>query len=545
MNDAIGKISATSSNPTSADEFCFWVKDNVVIAPFDMVAVENVNGSITVGIVEEIFHVTDSFNHIANYVSHDFGQLESAPTTSRLGTVYATAKVTNNTKDIYMPLRDSSVVRFASEGEIREALGINRIAEDKRVPAGFLSLSNDVSIPVHLDSSFLIGPEGAHLNVSGISGLATKTSYIMFLLQAISQSSQKDNTGIIVFNVKGKDLLYLDRSNPQMGDGTKEAWRKCELDAKPFEKVKYFMSYVNDSSRAYANTWCDNQTLTERQKNGQAFNYIYTYNNDKEKLDLLFSNVDDPNFTLEAIQNELISGRDFQGINDWDGLLQAVNLRCQSGQTQGSSIPVVSWRRFKRLLGTHVRNDKGIFQGSTSSNAAKCHVSLSSEIEKISRGDVYVIDIASVEEQEKCLVFGDVIRTIYKMKTEGKEDCPEKIVVFVDELNKYAPESVKSSPIIKDLLEITERGRSLGIILFSAEQFRSAVNSRVKGNCATNLYGRTNAVEIATSDYRYIPKTYANMMTRLDKGHLIIQHPIFRNLLKIKFPKPSYYQPEK
>ena len=93
-----------------------------------------------------------------------------------------------------------------------------------------------------------------------------------------------------------------------------------------------------------------------------------------------------------------------------------------------------------------------------------------------------------------------------------------------------------------DLLEITERGRSEQVILFSAEQFRSAVHERIKGNCGTNVYGRTNAIEISRPDYRFVPKVYANMMTRLQKGDLIVQHPIFKTLLRVTFPYPSYCQ---
>jgi DNA helicase HerA-like ATPase len=113
----------------------------------------------------------------------------------------------------------------------------------------------------------------------------------------------------------------------------------------------------------------------------------------------------------------------------------------------------------------------------------------------------------------------------------------------VDELNKYAGSSTpKNSPILRYLLEITERGRSEGIVLFSAEQFKSDIHDRVKGNCSTNVYGRTNAIEISKPDYRYIPKVYSNMMTRLGKGELILQHSIFSTPLKISFPYPSYKQ---
>ena len=72
-----------------------------------------------------------------------------------------------------------------------------------------------VDLPVYLNSDFLIGPEGAHLNISGISGLATKTSYALFLLNALQQRSQKNKNGskiaYILMNVKGRDLLSIDK----------------------------------------------------------------------------------------------------------------------------------------------------------------------------------------------------------------------------------------------------------------------------------------------------------------------------------------------
>lgn len=155
------------------------------------------------------------------------------------------------------------------------------------------------------------------------------------------------------------------------------------------------------------------------------------------------------------------------------------------------------------------------------------------------------MDIAALEEQLQCLVFGDIVDAVYQLKNEGRdsdEPVPSKIIIFVDELNKYAPAATKSTPILNLLLEIAERGRSMGIILFSAQQFKSAVHSRITGNSGTHVFGRTNSIEVAKKDYNFISDTFKSMMTRLNKGELIIQHPIFRTLLKIKFPKPSYFQ---
>lgn len=145
-------------------------------------------------------------------------------------------------------------------------------------------------------------------------------------------------------------------------------------------------------------------------------------------------------------------------------------------------------------------------------------------------------------------VFGDAIRTIYDLQLgqyAGEEGVnpPSRVVIFIDELNKYASKDTpKNSPILRQVLDVAERGRSLGVILFAAEQFRSAIHNRVTGNCSTHAYGRTNSIEVTKGDYKSIPSVYKTMMTRLKQGEYIIQNPVFRSLLNIKFPKPIYKQ---
>jgi DNA helicase HerA-like ATPase len=54
------------------------------------------------------------------------------------------------------------------------------------------------------------------------------------------------------------------------------------------------------------------------------------------------------------------------------------------------------------------------------------------------------------------------------------------------------------------LLDISERGRYLGLVLFGAQQFRSQVHRRVVGNAATALFGRMDADELATPGYQVL-----------------------------------------
>lgn len=115
---------------------------------------------------------------------------------------------------------------------------------------------------------------------------------------------------------------------------------------------------------------------------------------------------------------------------------------------------------------------------------------------------MHVIDIAKLSEDKQAFVFGDAIRTIYDLQLgqySGEEGVnpPSRIVIFIDELNKYASKDApKNSPILKQVLDVAERGRSLGVVLFAAEQFRSAIHDRVTGNCSTHAYGRTNSIEV-------------------------------------------------
>lgn len=424
-----------------------------------------------------------------------------------------------------------------------QALGLENIKEENRIPAGFLTLSNKVSVEIFYDRRFLIGPEGAHLNVSGISGLASKTSYIMFLLRAIQERC--NDTAVIILNVKGQDLLHLHKPNVDLSSADKEDWERCRLEPEPFDQVKYFYPYQDRRDNLYSATACDKDTRAALYDSGNAFNFAYTFEEDKGKIDLLFSNVEDPNFTIDSILDEIETGSEFQDVTTWDQLLGKVRSKTMKGSAT-HSIPVQSWRRFYRLLKLHMSAKGGLYQSALSEHPDKNQVRLEERVGQVKAGDLFVVDIAPLEEQEQCLVFGDVIKTVYGLKLgeSDREDTPARIIVFVDELNKYAPSTMKSSPIIRELLEITERGRSLGVVLFSAQQFKSAVHDRVKGNCGTHAYGRTNVTEVSKSDYKSIPKSYSSMMTRLPQGSLVIQHPPYPRLLKVSFPRPCYYQPK-
>ena len=67
-------------------------------------------------------------------------------------------------------------------GNVGQFLGRGVLAKSTGIPVGVYT-GGGLSAPVFLDADFLLGPEAAHLNITGVSGLATKTSAVEFLEQ--------------------------------------------------------------------------------------------------------------------------------------------------------------------------------------------------------------------------------------------------------------------------------------------------------------------------------------------------------------------------
>jgi len=181
----IGRASATEREPSSSEKFYFWLAPGQVVNPFDIIAVEQMEGSRTFGLVTNIRQITDAPSHLSNFISNDFGNVAEIANTLRQGANVAEVGVLANDRDIYMPVQSEASVPFADEAGIHVSLGIDKMPEEARIPAGLITMSNGTQARVYLDARYVLGPEGAHVTISGISGLATKTSYAMFLIQSM------------------------------------------------------------------------------------------------------------------------------------------------------------------------------------------------------------------------------------------------------------------------------------------------------------------------------------------------------------------------
>jgi DNA helicase HerA-like ATPase len=127
------------------------------------------------------------------------------------------------------------------------------------------------------------------------------------------------------------------------------------------------------------------------------------------------------------------------------------------------------------------------------------------------------------------------------MMEQKEEQGTARPLVFVvlDELNKYAPRS-GWSPIQDVLLDIAERGRSLGVSLFGAQQTASEVERRVVANAALKIVGRLDAAEAERGEYGFLTRVARQRATILSPGTMIVAQPEIPTPLLLHFPFPSW-----
>ena len=456
MQQPIGKIAALESNPTTITHFTFWTKPELRLSPFDIVKVEHVGDSFTFGQVEEISHATDAASFLSAFISNDFGDATLDAPTERVGMNYVRAKVLWNSKGVFLPVHDGKPVYLASEGEIAKALGFDKVRN--QVVCGVSEMYSDIasekkSIPVPLDRDFLIGPEGAHLNISGISGLAAKTSYATFLVksltEALAAAKPEEGAGsaaFILLNVKGKDLLALDEMAAD-GDvaATKAAYEALGLSPKPLSNVRYFYPAAKTEvgTATKPSSFLPEDKIREQMERGVAKLFKFTAKDDLRNIDLLFSDVDDPQQTIAAIVDAILVERekDENGhessfdTSDWGSLRESVKTRTEAGAPGGdNSIPVMSWRRFYRFL-TLQLDRSGVFATAVKSGCHECR--LADEILEIMPNDVFVVDVARETESTQAFVFGNIMREVLRLQN-GEYDESRQSDVRRPDLRPHA-----------------------------------------------------------------------------------------------------------
>src|SRR5204862_7771010 len=145
-------------------------------------------GRIVCGVVPDGFAYSDLASPLHDVVGAegDPARATEAPTARQEIRYWPAAVLRQIPEEPLQPVPLGQVY-LADDADVAQALrmdGFLYSATPTAIPIGLYTSAGRDS-PVYLDADFLLGPEAAHLNISGVSGLATKTSAVEFLLGAI------------------------------------------------------------------------------------------------------------------------------------------------------------------------------------------------------------------------------------------------------------------------------------------------------------------------------------------------------------------------
>lgn len=433
-------------------------------------------------------------------------------------------------------------VRLATDADVRVALRMDGYTTGDRptgIPIGTYGAAG-LAAPVYLDADFLLGPEAAHLNITGVSGLATKTSAVEFFLSSMFQTfpSHKGSVAALCFNVKGPDLCFLDQAATLSGPDV-AAYDRLGLLPRPFESVHYFAPCKPDgvnlnTLRSHPDLAANTEPLTWGLREVLEYAEVVLNRDDLDAkadafIDFLTDRVVGRDFHAPELQPH-----DWRVLSfaDLEAFFRAIFDSMESSH-RGElwrTHHIATIRKVRNRLGNITTRAKGLVTDDGVANDLPWGAFTD-------RG-VYVVDVASVDPLAQDLVFARVVSKL-REHLERRDLGVDHVVVFVDELNKYAPADGPDTYVRKMLLDLSERGRYLGLVLFSAQQFRSQVLRRVVGNAGTAIYGRMDPDELATAGYATLSPATKLKLATLPKGELMVRHPHFTQPVFLRFPRPA------
>ena len=550
MSEALGRVVATERKPNTPHEFHFWT---AIDSPVGIGTIVRVDGAQPMGgqiphiygIIVEGFSYTDLITPMHDVLGHD-----GSPTTAGFASteraeirLYTAAVLRQIPEEPLQPVPMGQVF-LADENDVQVALrmdGYLKEGANTGIPVGVYRAGGTDAV-IYLDADFLLGPEAAHLNITGVSGLATKTSAVEWLLASLFKHFPEDKGSIaaVCFNVKGPDLCYLDQPG-KIEENDEVLYEKLGVEPKPFEKVEYFAPYT--AKGLALNTFRNNEALLDNVTpltwglhEVLQFAEVLLNKDDVDAkadalIDFITENVVGKEFQADGV---LLKNHKVESFADLDAWFRDVlqGMEKKNGE---------SWRTHHVATIRKVRNRLSNIStrcaGLVTDSGAVSDLPFGSFVDRT----VYVVDVANLEEDAQDLIFARIVSKL-REHLERRDLGVKHLVVFVDELNKYAPGDGPDTYVRKMLLDIAERGRYLGLVLFSAQQFRSQVHRRVVGNSGTGLFGRMDPDELSTPGYAVLSPATRTKLATLEKGQLMIRHPHFTQPIFVRFPRPSVMQ---
>jgi hypothetical protein len=539
----LGRVVATELKPSTPHQFHFWTARDTPIGIGAIVRVEEA-GRVVYGVVTDGFAYSDLVTPMHAVIGADGDPVAAGLEPSQRAEIRLfTAAVLRQMPEEPLQPVPLGPVWLASDADVVLALRMDAYTAGDRptgIPVG-LYAAGGLESPVYLDCDFLLGPEAAHLNITGVSGLATKTSAVEFLLGSIFQTfpRHKGSVAALCFNVKGPDLCFLDQPGA-LTDEDRRQYARLGLRPEPFQDAHYYAPFKADgvnlnTLRTHESLAANTHPLVWGLREVLDYAEVVLNRDDVDAKADAFIDFLAERVVGRQYQDDMLRGKPFQvqSFADLEEFFRAIfdfmEVLGKGGEVWKTH-HLATIRKIRNRLSNISTRSKGLVTDDGTAHDLPWGA--------FADRSVHVVDVAGLDPLAQDLVFARIVSKL-REHLERRDLGVDHVVVFVDELNKYAPAEGADTYVRKMLLDLSERGRYLGLVLFSAQQFRSQVQRRVVGNAGTAVFGRMDMDELSMPAYATLSPATKIKLATLPKGELMVRHPHFTQPIFVRFPRPA------
>jgi hypothetical protein len=546
-NGAIGKVASPPRHESTSEEFYFWVTPGTLAEKSQIVRTECTIGDKELtfyGLIREVYRQSRQSNIGEEYDRLD-GDINYEPPFDFPGFTYAAVTILRTEPPVMAPPTEGSNVFLGGEREAYMAYGTDEIEN----PLAIGLIKNGGSTfagPGRIDLDYLLGANGGHLNVNGVAGRGTKSSFLLhfnYLLLHEARRQQRERPSDrnrlrivpIILNVKNFDLFYIDHRSSRY-DPVKDAddWHKLGIDNPgPFQNVTFYAPQM-----AGLNVPID----TGRRK-GDVQPYSWSLKDiiEQDLFIYLFAETDqhDDNFRalVEDLQEKWLIPVHSNRPRTFDDLLAQIR-----SWTDGTgAVPFSSKqhhtgtiRKLYRRLSLALSEGQGVLrrkeqQGKPLSVTAK------------DTCDPKVIDLSSLAAVPSLqrFVAATIFNQLKEERTGSKAQRGLIYLVTLDELNRFAPHDAHD-PITKLIEHVAAEMRSQGIILLGAQQQASMVSKRVVENAGIRALGKSGSLELSHAVWRSLSESARRKASMLLPTEKLLMQDSFREPMLVKIPFPPW-----
>jgi hypothetical protein len=548
---ALGKVAAPPNKEATSEVFHFWVargqlvERTQIVTTSSMLGGKRVEGGKSVkfvGLVEEVYRQSRQCD-MGEEVDRFDADTATGPPFASAGFSYARAAILRTDPVCHAPPTEESTVYLGGASDAEKGYGFDLMRDENKLAVGRVrNGGTDFAGPAVIDLAYLLGENGGHLNVNGIAGMGTKSSFLLHVLMLLMRWAKRSGkpgdtvrTQVvpIIFNVKNFDLLYIDRWSKNWRAEYADDWKAVGIDdPEPFHNPRFFAPQERKTANA-VRTGRDGVT---------PYSWGLADVIEQGLFRFLFADDDlgSPNFgaLVGAIEERLTDDgpqgprlragapETFDELPDW--VRDDANRRDLGEPHPGTRASLL--RRLRGLL----QDSDGVLRRDEAHGKP-----LKMPAGEEEREGPLVIDLFGVKDEKvKRFVVATVFHQLVTMRSREPVEGV-RYVVALDELNRFAPKG-GSDPITEMIERVAGEMRSQGIILLGAQQEASRVAPRVIENSAVRAVGRSGTLELSADVWKFLGQAARSQAAQLLQTEKLIVQPSFRAPMLAKIPFPPW-----